>query len=114
MGGWRQRLTTRQLRRSVRETRANVITCFHNHRRWRHDDVYWAAGLPVGTGVVASAGGSVVKHRMAGEGERWSLQGAEAILAWRALKKSPAHDLRDDGRFRAHHLRARRYGRQPQ
>ena len=52
IGGLRQLLTKRQLRRSVRETRANVITCFQNHRRWMHDDVYLAAGLPVGTGFV--------------------------------------------------------------
>lgn len=55
----------------------------------RHD-VYLAAGLPVGTAVVESACGSVVKHRMEGEGKRWSLKGAEAILALRSLKKS--HD----------------------
>ena len=113
IGGLRQLLTQRQLRRSVRETLANVITCFHNHRRWMQDDVYLAAGLPVGTGVVESAGGSVVKHRMEGEGTRWSLQGAEAMLAWRSLQKSHDHDLRDYWRFRAHQLRARRYGRQP-
>jgi hypothetical protein len=68
--------------------------------------------LPVGTGVVESACGSVVKHRMAGEGTRWSVNGAEAMLALRSLKKSQDHDLRDDWRVRAHHVRARRYGRQ--
>jgi hypothetical protein len=52
IGGLRQLLTKRQFRRSVRETLANVITCFHNHRRWRPYDVYVAAGVPVGTGVV--------------------------------------------------------------
>jgi hypothetical protein len=62
---------------------------------------------------VESACGSVVKHRMEGEGQRWSLQGAEAILALRSLKKSHDHDLRDYWRFRAHQLRARRDGRQP-
>jgi hypothetical protein len=113
IGGLRQLLTKRQLRRSVRETLAKVITFFHNHRRWMHYDVYLAAGLPVGTGVVESACGSVVKHRMEGEGKRWSLKGAEAILALRSLKKSHDHDLRHDWRFRAHQVRARRYGRQP-
>ena len=113
IGGLRQILTKRQLRRSVRETLAKVITFFHNHRRWMHYDVYLAAGLPVGTGVVESACGSVVKHRMEGEGKRWSLKGAEAILALRSLKKSHDNDLRDYWRFRAHQLRARRYGRQP-
>jgi hypothetical protein len=39
---------------------------------------------------------SVVKHRMEGEGKRWSLAGAEAILALRSLKKSHDNDLRDD------------------
>ena len=97
----------------MRETLENVITFFHNHRRWMRYDVYLAAGLPVGTGVVESACGSVVKHRMEGEGKRWSLEGAEAILAWRSLKKSHDHELRDYWRFRARQVRVRRYGRQP-
>jgi hypothetical protein len=112
IGGLRQLLTKRQLRRSVRDTLAKVITCFHNHRRWMRYDVYLAAGLPVGTDVVESACGSVVKHRMEGEGKRWSLKGAEAILALRSLKKSHDNDLRHYWRFHAHQVRARRYGRQ--
>src|SRR5215831_13673478 len=61
IGGLRQILTKRQLKRSVRETLAKVITFFHNHLRWMQYDVYLAAGLPVWTGVVESACGSVVK-----------------------------------------------------
>jgi hypothetical protein len=53
----------------------------------------------MGTGVVESACGAVVKHRMAGEGKRWSLEGAETILTSRSLKKSHHHDLLDDWRF---------------
>src|SRR3989475_8565009 len=113
IGGLRQILTKQQLRKSVREALAKVITFFHNHRRWMRYDVYLAAGLPVGTGVVESACGSVVKHRMEGEGKRWSLEGAEAILALRSLKKSHDHDLRDYWRFRARQVRVRLYGRQP-
>jgi hypothetical protein len=113
IGGLRQILTKRRLRKSVRETLAKVITFFHNHRRWMQYDAYLAAGLPVGTGVVESACGSVVKHRMEGEGKRWSLAGAEAILALRSLKKSHDNDLRDYWRFRARQVRARLYGRQP-
>jgi hypothetical protein len=103
----------RQLRGSVRETRAHVSTVFHNHRRWRPYDVDVAAGLPVGTGIVASACGAVVKHRMAGAGTRGRLKGAEAMLAWRSRKKSHDPDLRDSWRFRAHHVRTRRDRRQP-
>ena len=77
-------------------------------------DTYLAAGLPVGTGVVESACGSVVKHRMEGEDKRWSLAGAEAILTLRSLKKSHDNDLRNYWRFRARQVRVRLYGRQPQ
>jgi hypothetical protein len=81
IGGLRQILMKPRRRTSVWETREKGITFFHNHRRWMQDDVYLAAGLPVGTGVVESACGSVVKHRREGEGGRWSLEGAAAMLA---------------------------------
>jgi hypothetical protein len=97
----------------VRETLGKVITFFHNHRRWMQYDVSLAAGLPVGTGVVESACGSVVKHRMEGEGKRWSLAGAEAMLALRSLKKSHDNDLRAYWRFRARQERDRLYARKP-
>jgi hypothetical protein len=113
MGGLRQILTKQRRRQSVRQTLAKVITFLHNHRHWMPYDQDLALGLPVGTGVVASACGSVVKHRLEGEGKRWSLAGAEAILALRSLKKSHDHDLRDYWRFRARQVRARLYGRQP-
>ncbi len=35
-----------------------------------------------------SAYGAVVKKRMEGEGERWNVEGAEAILLLRSLEKS--------------------------
>jgi hypothetical protein len=73
-----------------------------------------ALGVPVGTGVVESACGSVVTHRLEGDGKRWSLAGAEAILALRSLKKSHDHDRRDSWRFHARQVRARLYARQPQ
>jgi len=113
IGGLRQILTKQRLRTSVRETLTKVITFFHNHRCWMHYDRYLAAGLPVGTGVVESACGSVVKHRMEGEGKRWSLAGAEAMLALRSLKKSHDNDLRDYWRFRASQERVRLYARKP-
>jgi hypothetical protein len=113
IGGLRQLLTKQRLRQSVRETLEKVITFFHNHRRWMPYDVDLAAGLPVGTGVVESACGAVVKPRMEGAGKRWSLAGAEAMLALRSLKKSHDHDLRDYWRFRARQMRVRLYGGKP-
>jgi hypothetical protein len=113
IGGLRQLLTKRRLRKAVRETLEKVITFFQNHRRWMQYDDYLAMGLPVGTGVVESACGSVVKHRMEGEGKRWSVEGAEAILALRSLKKSHDNDLRDYWRFRARQVCTRLYARKP-
>ena len=83
-------------------------------RRWMLYDVYLAAGAPVGTGGVESACGSVVKHRREGEGKRWSLAGAEAMLALRSLKKSHDNALRASWRFCACQERDRLYARKPQ
>jgi hypothetical protein len=113
IGGLRQILTKRRLRKAVRETLKKVITFFQNHRRWMQYDDYLAMGLPVGTGVVESACGSVVKHRMEGEGKRWSVEGAEAILALRSLKKSHDNDLRDYWWCRARQVLTRLYARKP-
>jgi hypothetical protein len=113
IGGLRHILTKQRRRQSVRETLANVITFFHNHRRWMPSDAYLAMGWPVGTGVVESACGSVVKHRLEGEGQRWRLAGAEAMRTWRSLKKSHDHDLRAYWRFRARQERVRLSARQP-
>ena len=113
IGGLRQILMKRRLRKAVRETLEKVITFFQNHRRWMKYDEYLAMGLPVGTGVVESACGSVVKHRMEGEGKRWSIEGAEAMLALRSLKKSHDNDLRDYWRFRARQVRTRLYACKP-
>ena len=56
----------------------------------------------------------MVKHRMEGEGKRWSLAGAEAMLALRSLKKSHDNDLRAYWRFHARQEWARLYARKPQ
>jgi hypothetical protein len=113
IGSLKQTLAKRKLRPSSREALRTVIRFLHNHRRWMQYDEYLAAGLPVATGVVESACGSVVKHRMEGEGKRWSLEGAEAILALRSLKKSHDNDLRKYWRFHAQQERGRRYAQRP-
>jgi hypothetical protein len=113
IGSLKQSLAKRKLKQSSREALGSVIVFLHNHRRWMKYDEYLAAGLPVATGVVESACGSVVKHRMEGEGKRWSVQGAEAILALRSLKKSHDNDLREYWRFHAQQERARLYAHRP-
>jgi hypothetical protein len=113
IGSLKQTLAKRKLTPSRREALRSVIGFLHNHRGWMQYDEYLAAGLPVATGVVESACGSVVKHRMEGDGKRWSLEGAEAILALRSLKKSHDNDLRAYWRFHAQQERGRRYTQRP-
>ncbi len=88
VGGLKQIITKRKLTGSKRKALAKAITYFESHKKWMRYDEYLAAGMPIATGVVESACGSVVKKRMEGEGKRWSVEGAEAILLLRSLDKS--------------------------
>jgi hypothetical protein len=99
----------RRLSQSKRKALADATRYFTNHRRWMRYDEYLAAGLPISTGVVESACGSLVKPRMEGSGRRWSVIGAEAVLALRSLKKSHGNDLREYWPFRAEQERCRLY-----
>ena len=103
-------LAKRRLSKAKRAAIGKVIKYFKNHRRWMKYDLYLTAGLPVGTGVVESACGSVIKNRMEGTGKRWGIPGAEAILALRSLKKSHDDDLQEYWRFRARKEHERLYG----
>jgi hypothetical protein len=71
-----------------RRTLDKVIGYLHNHRDHMHYDVYLARGYPIGTGVVESACGHLVKNRMEKAGARWSREGAEAMLRLRAIYAS--------------------------
>ena len=53
-----------------------------------HYDVYLHKGYPIATGVVEGTCGSLVKDRMEQSGMRWSIDGAQAVLAQRAVMKN--------------------------
>jgi hypothetical protein len=86
IGGLRQRRS--RLKGSRQKTLDKVIGYLDNHRQMMAYDRYLAAGYPIGTGVVESACGHLVKNRMEKAGARWSLPGAEAVLRLRALRAS--------------------------
>jgi len=108
IGGMKQSIAKRGLKRARRAALEKTIGYFERHKRWMRYHEYLAAGLPVATGVVESACGSVVKNRMEGEGKRWSVEGAESILLLRSLKKSG--DLESYCRFHARREGERLYG----
>ena len=49
-------------------------------------DQYLERGWPIGTGVIESACGHLVKDRMERAGMRWTKDGAHAILDLRAVR----------------------------
>ncbi|MCI0527247.1 MAG: ISKra4 family transposase [Nitrospira sp.] len=88
IGGLKQSLTKQKLKASQRKVLDKAISYFENHRHWMKYDEYLKAGYPIGTGVVESSCGHVVKNRMEGSGRRWSVEGAESTLLLRSIYMS--------------------------
>ena len=55
-------------------------------------NVYLEKGYPIATGVVEGACGSFVKDRMEQSGMRWTINGAQAVLNVRSIKKNDDWD----------------------
>ena len=88
IGALKQIKNKRKLSESKLETLDKVIRYFTNHKHMMKYDEYLAKGYPIGTGVVESARGSLVKNRMERNGMRWGMTGAQAMLDLRAVKKN--------------------------
>ncbi len=71
-----------------KETISKVITYLKNHKDYMKYDDYLLKGYPIGSGVVESACGHIVKDRMEISGARWGINGGESILKLRSLMKS--------------------------
>ena len=88
MGGLRQMLKTRRLRKADRETVESALTYFQNNRdRMRYDE-YLAAGYPIASGVIEGSCRHIVEDRLDGTGMRWELAGAVAMLHTRSIALS--------------------------
>jgi hypothetical protein len=70
-------------------------------------DAYLARGWPIGTGVVEGTCRHLIKDRMELSGMRWVKEGAQAILALRAVHENGDWD--DYHRFRRQQRHARLY-----
>ena len=81
----RQRITKNRIKGSKLEDLEKVITYLENHIPYMHYDDYLANGYPIGTGVVESSCGHIVKDRMDKSGARWKIVGAEPILKLRCV-----------------------------
>ena len=85
IGGLRQMLTKGKFSSSKRKTLNTVIGYLHRKKKFMRYDEYLAKGYPIGSGVVEGACGHVVKDRMEGSGMRWSVPGAQSMLALRCV-----------------------------
>jgi hypothetical protein len=90
IGGLRQMLTKNQnvFTKPQKKALKKTITYFDNHRHMMAYHVYLKKGYPIATGLVEGTCGSLVKDRMEQSGMRWSINGAQAVLAQRAVVKN--------------------------
>ena len=88
IGGLKQMVTKGRLKTSQECVLRKVITYFENHRHMMAYDEHLAKGYPVASGLIEGACNSLVNDRMEQSGMRWSLDGAEAMLQQRAVKKN--------------------------
>lgn len=65
---------------------AATIRYYRRNAPYMHYDQYLERGWPIGTGVIESACGHLVKDRMEQAGMRWTKDGAHAILDLRAIR----------------------------
>ena len=81
----RQRITKNDIEGSKLDDLETVITYFENHIPYMNYHTYLANGYPIGTGVIESACGHIVKDRMDRSGARWKIIGAEPVLKLRCI-----------------------------
>ena len=95
----------RDLTTAARKTVATTIGYYQRNAPYMRYDQYLARGWPIGTGVVESACGHLVKDRMQQAGMRWTKDGAHAILDLRAIRLTDDWDAYWAFRRRRQHHR---------
>jgi hypothetical protein len=85
-------LKTQPLNSSRKKEAQKHLGYFKKHKKYMHYACYLDKGWPIGSGVIEAACKSVVKQRMCRSGQRWSVQGGQAILNLRTVLKSNRWD----------------------
>ena len=83
---------TTELSATRRDTIATTIGYYQRNAPFMCYDQYLARGWPIGTGVIESACGHLVKDRLEQAGMRWTKDGAHAILDLRAIRLTDDSD----------------------
>jgi len=69
-----------------------TLNYFENNAERMHYNKYLEKGYPIASGVIEGACRSVVKDRMERSGMRWTIKGANAVLALRSIHSSNLWD----------------------
>jgi hypothetical protein len=89
IGSLRQHVNKRKsLSPSKTKILEKVIRYFDNHKHMMCYKKYLEEGLPIATGVIEGACGSLVKNRMDCAGMKWTKEGANAVLGLRGIKQN--------------------------
>lgn len=96
------------LSKRKRKTLTTVVNYLRRNRPYMDYQSYLTQGWPIGTGVVEGACQHLVHDRFELSGMRWSIAGAEAMLALRAVYLNGDWD--DFQHFRRHRVHKRRFG----
>ena len=65
-----------------------ILTYFRTHRHRMHYAVLKAKGLPIGSGIVEATNRTHIGERMKRSGMHWGMEGGQAVLSFRSLRKS--------------------------
>lgn len=108
IGSLRQSKAKRKLSAAKQRALESAIRYMARNRAYMQYDVFLEQGYPIGTGVVEGACRNLVRDRMELVGMHWTQEGAEAILALRAIKLNG--DWEPFWKHRVAQERQRRYG----
>ena len=101
----------KKLSKSRKKTINGVIKYFERNAKNMQYERYLAMGIPIGSGNVEAACKNLVKDRMEGCGMRWCKNGADAMLALRAISLN--NDLAQYFEYHIEMEKKRIYGENP-
>lgn len=84
---------TRSLNEKAKETKNNAVKYFMDHADKMMYKTFTERGLLIGSGPIEAAHRNVLQQRMKLSGQRWSVNGANAIANLRCYRKSDAWDI---------------------
>lgn len=74
--------------KKAEEARKRVLTYYRNNRKRMKYKTYREQGLMIGSGPVEAAHKTVIQERLKKSGQRWNIDGANAVIQLRTANKS--------------------------